>query len=425
MEKKFRAAGIIAEYNPFHRGHSYHINQTRTLAGADYVVVVMSGDFVQRGEPAIVDKYLRTRMALAGGADLVIELPVAWATASAEDFAQAGTAVLDSLGVIDRLSFGTESTTIGQMLRIARILAWEPEPFRILLQERIRSGMSFPAAREQALIQYLEGDPDYDADQIHKMLGKANNILGLEYMKALIRRSSPMEPLAVRRQGADYHETGLDRDYPSATGIRHFLEMGGLEEKSDPAAALQALTGLERGLAEELADRWRCSDRADWHRLMALLDYQILYSDLTGVLGLDPDLAGTIRRRHRPGMSFEELVGVLHARQRTDTALRRALLHLVLRVGDKRLDLSEKGSVFPYIRILGFRKTAGELLSAIRSRCPVPVLQKYADRKLLTEKSARYYYRMDIQSESLYEQIAARACGRRPVHVGNRQQIIF
>ena len=425
MEKKFTAAGIIAEYNPFHRGHSYHINRTRDLAGADYVVVVMSGDFVQRGEPAIVDKYLRTRMALAGGADLVIELPAAWATASAEDFAMAGVAVLDSLGVIDRLSFGTESMTVGQMMPIARILAREPESYQTLLREGIKSGISFPAAREQALIHYLDGHAGPGEDQIHEMLGKANNILGLEYMKALIRRSSSMKPLAVGRQGADYHETGLDRAYPSATGIRHFLEMGGLEGKADPAAALQALTGLENGLAEELADRWQCGDRADWDRLMNLLDYQLLYSDLTGVLGLDPELAGTIRRRHRPGMSFEELVGLLHARQRTDTALKRALLHLVLQVGDKRLDLSEKGSIFPYIRILGFRRTAGELLSVIRSRCPAPILQKYADRKLLTEESARYYYRLDIQSESLYEQIAARSCGRRPVHVGNRQQVIF
>lgn len=425
MDKTFRAAGIIAEYNPFHRGHSYHISRTRALTGADYVVVVMSGDFVQRGEPAIVNKYLRTRMALAGGADLVIELPVAWATASAEDFARAGVAVLDSLGVIDHLSFGAESMTVRQLMPVALILAREPEPYRVLLREGLRSGLSFPAAREQALVRYLSRHPDYDRELIHNMLGKPNHILGLEYMKALIRRSSSMKPLAVHRQGAAYHETGLDGKYPSATGIRRFLETGGSAAESELAVRLQTLTGLDRELAEQLADHWQRGDRVGWDSLMDLLDYQLLYGDMTGILGLDPDLAGTIRHRHRPGMSFDDLVRHLHARQRTDTALKRALLHLVLQIDSGRPDLSDHESVFPYIRILGFKKTAGELLSAIRSRCRVPVLQKYSDRRLLTEEGARHLYRMDIQSESLYEQIAARTCGRRPLHVGERQQVIL
>ena len=463
MEERFRTAGIIAEFNPFHRGHRYLIEQTRRLGGADYVIVVMSGDFVQRGEPAMVDKYLRTRMALAGGADLVIELPTVYASASAEEFATAGVSILDTLGLVDLLSFGTEFMEAEELLPVARILAEEPENYRLQLREGIREGKSFPASREDALLAYLKDLEEYDLERIREMFGGPNHILGLEYLKALIRRSSSIEPMTVIRQGAGYHETHWDRAYPSASGIRRFLKenSGSTAEKpkgmaepgkalaedlqastesekaltedlqalTEPGKALaedlQALTGLDEDLAKELADRWRTGDRVDWADLMGFLDYQILYSDLQGFLGLDEELAARIKNCHRPGMSFEGLIEILHSRQRTDTSLKRALLHLVLQMGEGKPDLKNKASLFPYIRVLGFRKRAGRLLSAIRESCPVPILQRYADRNLLVDPEARRCYEMDIKCESLYEQTAARSAGRRPIHPGSRQQIII
>ena len=435
MEERFRTAGIIAEFNPFHRGHRYLIEQTRSLGRADYVIVVMSGDFVQRGEPALVDKYFRTRMALAGGADLVIELPAVYASASAEEFATAGVSILDTLGLVDLLSFGTEFMEAEELLPVARILAEEPENYRLQLREGIREGKSFPASMEDALLAYLKDLEEYDLERIREMFGGPNHILGLEYLKALIRRSSSIEPMTVIRQGAGYHETHWDRAYPSASGIRRFLKensgspAGKRQALTEPGKALtkdlQALTGLDEDLAKELADRWRTGDRVDWADLMGFLDYQILYSDLQGFLGLDEELAARIKNCHRPGMSFEGLIEILHSRQRTDTSLKRALLHLVLQMGEGKPDLKNKASLFPYIRVLGFRKRAGRLLSAIRESCPVPILQRYADRNLLVDPEARRCYEMDIKCESLYEQTAARSAGRRPIHPGSRQQIII
>ena len=463
MEKKFKVAAVIAEYNPFHRGHNYLMSQTRLLGQVDYIVVVMSGDFVQRGEPAVVDKYFRTRMALAGGADLVIELPAAYATATAEDFACGAVSILDTLGVVDMVSFGTESMELDGLETLARILVEEPDEYRAFLKEGLRQGLNFPLAREQALCRYLQGLEDRRestrkagkeaskessreaskegsrkaskessreaskegsrearmAEELHGQLTGSNNILGLEYMKALMRRDSSIKAMAVKRQGAAYHETDLSKDFPSATGIRNFLKESGTGQTS----RLMAMTGLGRDLAEDLADRYGRGDRVDWDDLMALLDYQIIYSDLTGYLGLDAELAGRIRHFHRAGMSFGDLTRCLHARHRTDTALQRALLHLVLQIGDRRLPLKQPGSLFPYIRVLGFKRKAGPLLAAVRDRCPVPLIQKYSDRRLLDDE-ALYFYDIDMKCETLYEQIAAGKSGRRAVHVGERQQVI-
>ena len=146
-----KVAGIIAEYNPFHNGHSYHIEETRKLTGADYVVAVMSGNFVQRGAPAVMDKFLRTRMALMGGADVVLELPVPFATASAEDFAMAGISVLNQTGVVDAVCFGSECGDTGLLTQAASVLVKEPAPYKKALKQELKNGVSWPLARSRAL----------------------------------------------------------------------------------------------------------------------------------------------------------------------------------------------------------------------------------------------------------------------------------
>ena len=148
------AVGIICEYNPFHNGHAYQIQKARELTGCDFVVVVMSGDFVQRGAPALMEKHVRAEMTLLGGADLVLEMPLQTATASAEGFAAGGVSLLDGLGVVDELCFGSECGDTETLMNIAQILVKEPFEYRKLLQQNLRTGMSFPAARSSALINW-------------------------------------------------------------------------------------------------------------------------------------------------------------------------------------------------------------------------------------------------------------------------------
>ena len=211
-----KIAGIIAEYNPFHTGHAYHIQKTRELTGADYIIVVLSGDFVQRGAPALYSKHLRTRMALLGGADLVFELPSTHACESAEFFAQNAVGLLDGLGCVDVLSFGSESGTIEPFLKLGSFLSAETPEYQNLIKKYLKKGESFPKARSLTLQELLS---DTDADT-GIFLQTPNNILGVEYCKALCRQNSTIRPLTVKREGNAYHDNSLNGQFPSASAIR-------------------------------------------------------------------------------------------------------------------------------------------------------------------------------------------------------------
>lgn len=207
-----KVVGIIAEYNPFHRGHEYQIRYVRETLGADYVIVAMSGDFVQRGAPALMEKYLRAEMALLGGADLVLELPIQVSTASAEGFAAGGVSLLDGLGCVDELCFGSECGDTEILMETARILVAEPPVYRDFLQKNLRDGMSFPLARSRALTSYVAKSAISDVssgdghfifpEQMDSILSSPNNILGIEYCKALLRQNSSIRPHALLRKGS-------------------------------------------------------------------------------------------------------------------------------------------------------------------------------------------------------------------------------
>ena len=192
--------GIIAEYNPFHNGHMAHILQSKQLCDADCTVCVMSGNFTQRGTPAIVDKWARTQMALSNGIDIVIELPTIYSIASAEHFALGSVKILDSLGLVDFLSFGSECGHLDILDEIATVLHNEPKEYTTLLKHELSKGISFPRARENAILLYLN-----DIRRYANILSNPNNILGIEYLKALKKLKSPIEPITVERNTAQHN----------------------------------------------------------------------------------------------------------------------------------------------------------------------------------------------------------------------------
>jgi len=242
-----KVLGIVVEYNPFHNGHLYHLQASRASCRADCVVGVMSGNFTQRGEPAIINKWARTEMALLNGVDLVIELPCAYAMASAEYFAFGAVKLLDSLGAVDTLCFGSESGNIQKLAEVASILADEPILYKQALKTSLASGKSFPAARQEALSNYLNSllGRDYLSDAITS----PNNILGIEYLKALIKLNSKIVPISIERKGSGYHSLELSGEICSATAIRKTLaENNWSDAKQLLACALpkQSLAILER-----------------------------------------------------------------------------------------------------------------------------------------------------------------------------------
>ncbi|MCC8060896.1 MAG: nucleotidyltransferase family protein [Clostridiales bacterium] len=454
-------AGIIAEYNPFHNGHQYQLNEVRRRTGADYIVVVMSGDFVQRGEPAIVDKYRRTRMALEGGADLVLELPVCLATGSAEYFAMGGVSLLDRLGVVDTLCFGSESGDLAALQRAAKLLLDESESFRTELKRRLTAGISYPQARAEALEAILgvtdtsfPGAADVNvnpsgamdihssgaigihstdatgANPIPAVVPTApNDILAVEYLKALNRTRSVMEPLAIRRQGQGYHCDALadvfspTGGFASASAIRHALMKNPDTRTFFPALAAQ-LPAASRTL---LADAPAFLSADSLSEVLNTRLLQLLYDEqtLSGFADLSPELAARLKQHTLNFASFSGRIQQLKTRSYTYTRISRALLHLLLGITDKDMALIQQLHYAPYARILGFRRSAGPLLHEIKKSTDLVLVTKTADAAQLLTTDRLQMLNQDFHASHLYQSLVYADSGQQMKNEYTRSVVIL
>lgn len=391
-----KTAAIIAEYNPFHKGHIYHIEQTRSLTGSECVIALMSGNFVQRGEPAFADKYTRARCALSY-ADLVLELPAVYAVSSAEGFASGAVSVLDSLGGIDFLSFGAEASPeeYEHLYKAAEILAFEPEAYTALLREKLSGGASFPAARAAALSEYA------DDGSVSALLSSPNNILAVEYIKALIRRASKITPFPVRRLGDYRYNAGKPRTgFAGAAEIRSRYRFDGFDGIKDMlgSTALEILSdACGRGMPVY-------PDDAD-----ALLSYAIAadYDRLSDYADVGEALAAKIRAEFSrdPLIRFEDFVSKLKSRELTYTRICRALVHILL--GIKRSDSNMlAASGYPaYARVLGFNRTGREFLSSVKKTASLPIISNCADEYGSLAPAQKYLFDKDILATRVYANI--------------------
>ena len=403
-----KAAGIIAEYNPFHNGHHYQVETVRRLTGADYVIAAMSGDFVQRGEPAIFDKYTRAHMALCGGADLVVELPTLFATSSAEDFAACGVALLSALGA-DILCFGSESGNLEVLQKAAEILTEEPAEWKELHQGYLKQGESFPAARCRAM-EALTGEPEFSV-----LLSSPNNILAVEYLKAIHRQKSPMQPVTIRRKGAGYHDTGVSGPLASASALRELLHAEqmpaeypvpgdgdtSLLSAQMPPAVLSVLSESGALTAPLFADD-----------LTELLNFRLLAAirnqdNLSRYADLAPDLAARLTKQTLQFAPFSERIARLKSRSYTYTRISRALLHLTLGITEEETRNAKALGYAPYARILGFKKSAGPLLSHLRERSQIPLITKTADAGNILSPEALSILETDFYASHVYQSLLA------------------
>lgn len=410
-----RTVGIIAEYNPFHTGHAYHIQKAKEASGADYAVVVMSPDFVQRGEPAVFDKYTRAHMALLNGADLVVELPVCYATGSAEYFAEGGVALLDRLGVVDTLCFGAEHADPALFDIVAVILCEEPPSYKENLRRLLRQGKNFPQARSEALVRCLcaddnsEGTLDFrkgnghrswDPQELSAFLNAPNNILGIEYHKALCTQKSRIQPLPVPRNGSDFNSVSLSGDYCSASAIR-----SGLSDENKSEILMRYIPENCRALFTNA-----CQNTITTKELLPFLVQKLLSMDsFDSISDISSDLSGRISslRYACIGKPYEQIVALLKTRQLTDTRIRRALLHLILDIRTEDVqDFRSHGTVF-YAKVLGLRREASPLLRAVKELCPLPFLTKPAHAAEFTDPLAQRMWSQDLFASHLYRSIQA------------------
>lgn len=364
--------GIIAEYNPFHNGHVYHIARSKELSGADYTIVVMSGNFVQRGAPAIIDKHIRAKMALENGADLVLELPSCYSVSSAEYFAKGAVALLDKIGVVDNLSFGSEIGSLEPLQKFAKILVREPDEYKEYLQRYLRDGMTFPLARYNALIHY---DPSLFDDA--KLLESANNILGLEYLKALISRDSKIKPITITRKGSQYHDRFLSErsNQASAQAIREAILAGPNGDFSTflPESAYSLLK-------EEIASN-RTLDLDDFS---GMLYYKLLLEKdkgFTSYLDVTQELSDRIVNKLNEFTSAKQFADLLKTRDRTYTRITRCLMHILLNLTENTMETYSMVDYIPYARVLGFRKKSEKLLTEIKLKSSIPLITNLTNAK--------------------------------------------
>ncbi len=390
-----KTVGIIAEYNPFHNGHAYHIRKAKELTHADYCVVVMSGDFVQRGAPAIMDKYLRAESALLNGADLVLELPVCYSISSAEHFARSSVALLDKLGVIDTLCFGSECGDIRVLTEFAQALMEESPVFKKTLDREIRIGHTYPQARNTA----LEASAPHLTSHIN-ILTSPNNILGIEYCKALLFWESAITPYTVKRAGSSYHDNSLDTGFCSALAIRESIRQAGASEeltRQIPASSL-----------ELIKDDYLKTYPVFMDDLSLLSQYSLLTEESAGFTSypdIDKELSDRIVKLLPQYRDFRSFCDLLKSKNRTYVRISRSLLHILLGIRrEKLMQYGQEGWIF-YARMLGFRESASPLLSAIKKNAKIPLLSKLADAQKQLAPTGFSMLEKDIYASHIYQSI--------------------
>lgn len=398
-----KVAGIIAEYNPFHNGHQYQIEQIRSQTGADYVVVIMSGDFLQRGVPAITDKFVRAEMALHCGADLVLELPSIWALSSAERFASAGVFLLAQSGVVDFICYGAEHPNPALMQQLIKTITDNSGAYSDHLLTLQKQGLTYPAARARALYQFLNWD---DEKSILAFLNAPNNILALEYENAIAKwntsHENKLKGYAIKRQGGGYHDTVLYKEYSSASAIRTQL----LSSTEESLSALH--TQVPAFVLEQLQDITTQHALMDTDDFSDALFARLLSYRKTGYsqfADCSLDLSNKIINHLDQYTSFTSFAMLLKTKDITFTRICRVLMHILLDIRQEEYALYSPDSTDAYLRVLGFRKNATPLLSAIKKEASLPLVTKMADASQILTNDAKELLNHDIAAADLYRTI--------------------
>ena len=394
-----KIVGIIAEFNPFHNGHRRIFEKARE-SGADHIVVVMSGDYVQRGLPAITDKFTRCAYALDQGADLVLELPIYYSLGSAEFFASGAISVLNHLGCVDTLLFGSEYEDISTTMEVAKILLEEPVEYTSQLKKASKEGLSYPAARQKALTSVLPSLSDKS-----DLIVSPNNILGIEYTKALLRSGSTIVPMTINRSDNGYSSTVLPSEgsFASATSIREILFQKNSAESKEilapflPESVLENLvnyneiTGYSYGSSNAFSD---------------LLKYKLMlerYEGYRQYWDINEDLSAKIANHLNDYTGFEEFALSLKSKDITYTRLCRSLMHILFNMTDDKVASYQQDNYTTYLRVLGLKRASSGLLKNINSNSDKPLIQNLRKAGLSLTDLEKQLLNETVAASSIYD----------------------
>ena len=394
--KENRVLGIIAEYNPFHNGHMYHLQKAKEQSGAQYCICVMSGNFVQRGNTSIVNKWKKAEMALLNGVDLVIELPTIYSVASAEGFSLGAIKLLNNLKIVDAISFGTETSDFAALNNISSIVNEEPMKYKSILNSELKKGLSFPKARENALMLYLNDNKRYD-----NILNTPNNILAIEYLKALKKIKSTIQPIPIKREKVYYNDNVIVDEFASATAIRKLLKNEEFSEirKVVPKSTYQILK-KETELGNVVLDLSRYEKEIIYNlRRMTV-------SEIAELPDVNEGLEHSLKNAANYSNDITNLINIVKTKRYTVTRIQRILICALLGITKRDVGMAKKAE--PYIRVLGFNENGKELISRINKQNPkatvITSVKKFQDKNN-NNKNSKIYKRLldiDIFSTNVY-----------------------
>lgn len=391
-------AGIVVEYNPLHNGHVYHIQKTRELTNCDVLIAVMSGNFNQRGIPSVIDKWNKTLTALHNGVDLVIELPVVYSLSSAEFFSFGAISLLDNLGVVNSLCFGSEYGEINLLEEVAEVLTNEPLEFKLILKSKLDEGLSYPRARTLALLQYIENSPKKNIIfsnndlKLDSHLNSSNNILGIEYIKSLKKLKSTINPMTITRQGSSYNCEELNNTFSSATSIRKFLK-----ESSDPKELNAHVPIYVYELLEKLNNSNYSFAFDD-----AIFPY-VKYKSFINSTGIKhiPDASEGLHSKLVNALShcssLSSTIEEAKSKRYTYTRINRILCQYFVGFDTYNTEILRKEHC-PYAKVLGFNEKGKSVLKSIKQNSSIPLYTK-------VPKDLNDTFKLDIQSTKAYSLI--------------------
>ena len=385
--------GIVSEYNPFHNGHLYHLEKSKELIDPNYTVCIMGGNFTQRGEPSLIDKWSKAEMALKNGVDLVIELPTVYSTSSAENFAEGAIKILNSFNMPTILSFGSECGNIEILQKFADILISQPPEYLSILNHELKTGLSYPKARENALLMYLN-----DIRKYANVLSDSNNILGIEYLKAIKKLKSNISAVTIKREGANYNSTSISKKIASATAIRKVIFQ------------TKELTKVISVMPQESFKL--LSEKMKYGQLISgleIFEKEIIYtlrrmtvSEIANIQDVTEGLEFKIKESVNNCNNLEELINSIKSKRYTRTRIQRILLYTLLDITKK--DILESYKATPYIRVLGMNSRGKLLLSRLsHSNKKIQIItsfKRYMDS--CNNKVSKNMLQKDILATNIY-----------------------
>lgn len=386
-----KVLGIIAEYNPFHNGHLLHLEKSKKICDAQYSICVMSGNFVQRGNTSIVNKWVKAEMALKSGVDLVLELPTVYSISSAENFAEGAIKLLNSLKIVDTVSFGSENSDINVLNRISSVLQEESKQYLEFLNSELKKGLSFPKARENAILLYLNNE------KYLNILNQPNNTLAIEYLKALKKYKSHISPISVKREKVFYNSNCIVDEYASATAIRNMI----INEQFNDIKKVVPVSSYNL-LMKEIEEGHLVIDISKFEKEILYAIRSLSADDIKNFPEVTEGLENAIKNASNSCNNLSELINMVKSKRYTQTRIQRILLYILLNITKKDMYLSRRN--IPYARILGYSPQGKELISEIYKANPkitlITSVKNFLDSS--NNKTYKYMLNKDILATNIY-----------------------